>query len=88
MDVIGQQLDELDAHWLTFGKGCLEDWRKLIHWERCPFKKEYSGLDSVVQPVAKRFMKCQISREITISDHWEKRSLVFTAPPSQQARST
>ena len=24
VDVIGQHLDELDAHWLTFGNECLE----------------------------------------------------------------
>jgi len=26
MDVIGKHLDELDAHWLTFGNDCLEQW--------------------------------------------------------------
>ena len=29
MDVIGQHLDELDAHWLTFGNDYLEQWEIL-----------------------------------------------------------
>ena len=29
MDVIGQHLDGLDAHWLTFGNDCLEQWEIL-----------------------------------------------------------
>ena len=29
MGVIGQHLDGLDAHWLTFGNDCLEQWEIL-----------------------------------------------------------
>ena len=29
MDVIGQHLDGLDAHWLTFGNDYLEQWEIL-----------------------------------------------------------
>ena len=29
MDVIGQHLDGLDAHWLTFGNDCFEQWEIL-----------------------------------------------------------
>ena len=36
MDVIGKHLDELEAHWLTFGNDCLEQWEirsaKIAPW--------------------------------------------------------
>ena len=70
-------------------KSCMSSWlRSKIHWERRPRKMAYIGWDSVVQPTAMFRIKCQMLRDFTISDHWEKRSFVFTAPPPQQSQST
>ena len=70
-------------------KSCRSSWHSSkIHWERRPRKMAYVGWDSVVQPTAMCRIKCQMLRDFTISDHWEKRSFVFTAPPPQQSQST